>query len=471
MATITGRFGAVQRVLPSKQKIVRPDSSADIEIYGWNGFKYERQPDGKDIVIAWDVLNTGGSFPSQWTKKARMEASGLEPAILGANYSNMVSAVQSWTLDVTAQTQTYTASNMFGFNAKYAGVKSCSGTITGIGAFPPVRPGNRFLFLGFVGPDNGQEKILENGTYQYNKLGYVYQVAAVATSISVNINYSTFAPITWSVQWQSDYKNVGDELWVVGTPCERPEDALGFVDTTDPPCGEAMASRTHTLLIKPDQGCPGDSVVTACLESANITFNTQSQTVSNSCSAAAGGWQTSTVGVTDVTLNTTIHGSSFGVFSDIDCESNPEMKNGSTPELAAANIAKRSKKFYPGVDRYVEIYLGDYPNSSSKAPYGVWAFNKLYVGSFTGMNVDIAGGGVVSFSTQLEFNASPKTYLKDGVCVDESQGCESGFIKYRLPDKDRTNETLGWESFLDMAKYRSSGFKPNMVGRSTMANG
>ena len=209
--------------------------------------------------------------------------------------SNMVSAVQSWGLDVNATTQTYTASNMFGYNAKYAGVKSCSGSFQGIGAFPPIRPGNRFLFLGFVGPENAQDMMKVNGIYVPNTKGYVYQVAAVATNVSININYSTFAPITWQIQWQSDYKNPGDELWVVGTPAVE----LGFYDETDPPCGEVMASRTHTLEIFPNKGCPG-SMVKACLESANITFNTQTSQVANSCSAAVGGWQTSTVGTTDV---------------------------------------------------------------------------------------------------------------------------------------------------------------------------
>jgi hypothetical protein len=155
MATITGRFGAVQRLLPKRTNII-VNGGAPIPIWGWNGFEYERV-EGKDTVISWYVLDQIASRRTD--KKARIQASGREPDNAAANpeYSNMVSAVQSWGLDLTAQTQTYTASNLLGFNAKYAGAKSCSGSFQGVGAFPPVRPGDRFLFLGFTGPENAQD--------------------------------------------------------------------------------------------------------------------------------------------------------------------------------------------------------------------------------------------------------------------------------------------------------------------------
>jgi hypothetical protein len=482
MATITGRFGAVQRVLPKK---ITVDGS---DIWGWDGMGYTKVG-GTLAVESWNVLGTPASLNRDTA--ARIQASGRQPAVVtaGGDYSNMVSAVQSWSLELQAQTQTYTASNLFGYNAKYVGAKSCTGTFQGIGAFPPVRPGDRFLFLGFVGPDNGQDLMLNFAGTDYvdNTKGYVYQVAAVATGVTININYSTFAPITWQVQWQSDYKNVGDELWVVGTPLAE----MGFYDITPPPCGEALASQSCTLEIRADKTCgsactkecddPGNSI-RACLESANITFNTQTQSVTNSCSAAAGGWQTSTVGATDVTLNTTIHGSSYGVFNRL---SDAELENGSTPTQAAERIQARNRKFYPGDDRYVRIYLGNYyDNDNLRAncnACGAWEFNKLYVGSFTGLNVDIAGGGVVSFSTTLEFNASPKTYINsEHDCVDTSQGCEDGYIKYRLPNADRDSDPMApenpadWDAFLDIAKYRTigdTGFMPTGIsGRSTVGN-
>jgi hypothetical protein len=483
MATITGRFGAVQRLLPKYTKIDMSEvaGAVDIPIWGWNGFSYKRI-NGKDSVVGWNVLDLLSS--RNWDVKARMEESGHEPddaetahdASGQLIYSNMVSTVQSWSLDVEAVPQTYTASNLLGYNAKYAGVKSCKGSFKGIGAFPPVRPGDRFLFLGFVGPDNGQDLRLDEATKDYvdNRYGFVYQIAAIATNITISVNYSTFAPITWQVQWQSDYKNVGDELWVVGTPRE----AQGFYDYTPPPCAESQASRTYTLELKPNASCIGEGVK-ACLQEANITFNTQTQSVANSCSAAAGGWQSSSVGVTDCQIATTIHGSSFGVFSSMSAD-DPDMcvSDTNTP-IGVESIMARSKKFYPGVDRYARIYLGDY---ETKAACGAWEFNKLYVGSFTGLNVDISGGGVVSFSTTLEFNASPKKYKLDGtgstaVCTDTPDGCERGYIRYRLPDADRP-ELSGeadsvWKSFLNLKRVDEPGYKytdGNYTGRTTANN-
>ena len=465
MATITGRYGAVQRLLPRRTVYAEyyveneVDLVRHVPIYGWDGFGYERV-DGRVEATSWTH-----ALPSmRWMNHAEIQESGREPDLTlpeNANYSNMVSTMQSWTLDVNAATQTYTASNLLGYNAKYAGVKSCSGTIKGIGAFPPIRPGDRFLFMGFVGPENANDKMLINEIKYDNVNGYVYQVAALATGITININYGTFSPITWEVQWQSDYRISGDELWVVGTP----KNHRGFYDYTDVPCGEELPSQTYTMEIKFNKDDSEDRMLKACLESAAIRFTTQTNTTANSCSAAAGGWQCSTVGATDVQLTTSVHGSSFGVFSPQADTEEDVWKDGA---VDADHIRRRSAKFYPGADRYMRIYLGNYFDTTGnpqKNSCGAWEFNKMYVGGFTGLNVDTSGGSIVSFSTTLEFNASPKTYTDDG----EASGCEDGFIRYRLPLASRLSDT-DWKSFFDGAKYRTNFLPAGYGSRTTMQN-
>jgi hypothetical protein len=458
MATITGRYGAVQRVLPQK-KVVGGKTR-----YRWSEFDYKDfdipATENTPLIKAtyeWD----GNSFlPNKATEatsiKAVIQPSGFEKWTtdhwvndqgqtvpegtpdatpvegIAGDYSNMVSAVQNWSLEMNVATQTYTGSNAQGYNAKFPGLKSCTGSFQGIGAFPPLLPGNRFLFRGFVGPDNGRER---NSSLEYNTNGYVYQVAAIVTNIQIQINYGTFAPITWTVQWQSDYQAFGDQLLVF-----LPNDNLGFFDVTPPPCNEAQASRSCKMSIKKEStDSDATDLKDICMESANITFTTQTSQTANSCSAKAGGWQQSVVGVTDVTVDATIHGSHYDIFNPIVGDSHASEAD----DEHRHTIAQRSEHFYPGVDRFVRIFIGDDPdaNKHNCAQLGAWEFNKLYIGSFTGLNVDITGGGVVSFRTQMEFNAFPRS---------DSGECGKGSIRYRLPNSSRTNTTQEWQSFLNL---------------------
>ncbi len=446
MANLTGKYGSVQRVLRRRRT-----TAGDLSV--WEGMSVSS--DGLTYTYV-PPTTTSASSPLRWGIRARPTPDGYQPNNLTSptdpsapsDYSNTVSAVQNWSLENNTETQSYVASNTNSYNAKYAGKRSCTGKFAGIGAFPPLNPGDRFLFRGFIGPENGSYR---NVGGDFNLRGYVYQIAAVVTSISVNINYGTFAPIQWSVNWQSDWQAPADELLCFGIP----SDLHGFYDETDPPCGEDIPSTTCTMRMgKTRKTALGGSPIQVCIESANLTFNTGVTPVTNSCSARSGGWQTSVVGSTDVQLQTQVHGSHYDVFNKV-------------READADDLRLRSQYHYPGVDRYVRIYVG---SNDYCVRNGAWEFNKMFVGSYTGLNVDIEKGGLVSFGTTMEFNAFPKANLTaeaaEDVAANDLDACDRGYIRYRLPDPersitgipatDKTQDTAdstpanGWVSFLDL---------------------
>jgi len=417
---ISGKFGNVQRILPSSYN----DGIAVWDEMGGDGY-------------VWSLLPASNN----WYEKARPTANGLAKLLTqDPAYSNTVSALKSWKMENNVNTQQYAASNTRGYNAKYAGTRNATGTFDGIGGFPPLNPGDRFLFRGFVGPESGSNIVPLDGKEYADISGYVYQIAAVVTSVGININYGTFAPIEWSIGWQSDWQQNGEELLVLGIPHIATEsDPLslnnlkkcwGFYDYTNPPCGEAVPSTKCMLAVCDDDGLVKNgntvtsvtNVLQVCLESANLTFNTQTNPVTNSCSAAAGGWQMAIVGTTEAQIAATIHGSNYAVFHS---EEERRLKEPVTGVGNTGNIKERSRLHYPGIDRFVRIYIG---NSDNCAENGYWEFYKMFIGSYTGLNVDAQSGAIVSFSTNFDFNAFPR---KDGMA-------QRGFINYKFPGASET---------------------------------
>jgi hypothetical protein len=389
--TISGRYGSVQRILPSSYTgDGKPVWSGQISPYEWA------------ITAASD----------RWTKQARPTPDGLEG--IGADYSNTVSAIQSWTLENTTQPQSYAASNTRGFQAKFAGIRSCTGNIKGVGGFPPLNPGNRFLFRGFVGPESGN---LETDNGYLDVSGYVYQIAAVANQITINVDYGSYAPITWQVQWQSDFQSIGDEFLSFGVPTDDMVHDLGFYDLSPPPCDQVIPSTTCMLRIGDEMADARDNPLSVCLQSANLTFNTTTQQIANSCSAKAGGWQSMLIGTTDVTMAATIQGSNYAVL-------HPQSRVKSVEN----DLQTRSRLHLPGMDRYVRLYIG---NNDDCVKNGAWEFYKMFVGSYGGLNVDLASGNILSFNSQFEFNAFPR---------DDDNKCYKGYIRYRLPDGNRVGK-------------------------------
>jgi hypothetical protein len=263
--------------------------------------------------------------------------------------TGIASTITNWTLDNNININSYNASNTRGYSGKIPGIRSCSGSFSGLGGVPPVRPGERFKFIGFTGPANG---VLGNTT------GSTYQIMALVSNITINWNYGDYSPINWQVQWASDYQQVGDELIPGNT---------GFQDISLPPVDTMVPAGNCTLVVGSHTG--------VCLESATLTFATNIQNFGNSCGK---GWQSGVAGATTVTLSSKCDAAGFDVFSD---------------------------DHLPGKNEIVKIYVeGGDGDCSEKA---AWEFHKMIIGSLSGLNVDIAGGGVVNFDVNMEFNAFP----------------------------------------------------------------
>jgi hypothetical protein len=271
--------------------------------------------------------------------------------------TGVVSTVTNWTLDNNININSYNASNTRGYSGKIPGIRSCSGSFTGLGGMPPVKPGQRFAFTGYTGPQSG---ILGD------LVGNTYSVKAIVNNITINWNYGDYSPINWQVQWMSDYQVAGDELIPGNT---------GFLDTSLPPVDTMVPSGDCTLVV--------GSLTGVCLESATLTFSTNVQQFGNSCGK---GWQSGIAGATSVTLSSKCDASGFDVFS-------------------ADHLPGRNEN----VKIYVEGGTGACTNKKC------WEFEKMIIGSLSGLNVDIAGGGLVSFDVNMEFNAFPdgqRGYIK-----------------------------------------------------------
>lgn len=369
MAVISGRYGAVKRILPvswdAAGKPIWPAPSG-----GYDNFTQDKS--GRKSAVS-DVSEV---IPE--LMPASISADGLD------NGSHqIVSSVTSWSMENTVNSVEYIASNTRGYKGALEGLHSCTGSFSGLGGCPPIAPGQRFKFTGFVGPKNSTIDSEE---------GQVYQVAAVANSVQIQINYGMSNPITWTVQWQSDFQSVGDELQVSQS---------GFWDYSIPPVSTMMPSNTANLVVynwdeasqswKPF-GWDGraDSAVDAlCLLDANINFNTDISQFANSCSAVAGGWQSCVVGATSCDITANIHGDHYSIVRDILYSTNAKMH-------------------LPGVNHRIKLYVqgGTVPENSG-VELANWDFDAMFFGTFGGLNVDMTSNNPLQFSCQMKYNAYP----------------------------------------------------------------
>lgn len=348
MSIISGRYGSVQRLLPTS-------IDATTGKYNWGN-------------------NGTSEISDTWTSAATPAITGdsTTTGLAGQGGGQTVSSITSWTLENTIATIPYTASNTRGFQGKLAGLHSCTGNIAGIGGIPPIAPGQRFRFFGFVGPTSGQID---------NTVGVVYAITAIANNVQLNLNYQMSNPITWTIGWQSDWKDPGDELQISDS---------GFYDYTKPPCETLLPSTACTLEIE-DLETRGTNLTGICLADASITFATDVSTFANSCSAVAGGWQSGVVGTTNCTGNATVHGADYRIFQN-------------------AGL--------PGTNRKVRLYIegGDLTEGQSCSQKAYWEFNKMFFGTYSGLNVDVTNNSPLQFQIAMEFNAFPD--------------CERGYIRY-----------------------------------------
>lgn len=386
---ISGRYGSVQRLLP----FTKSDGST-----GWYAFNNGSDEDVRNGD--YESKNGQGTQPTSSFEAASLIDRGSllleEKDEANAPYASTVSAVTSWSLENQASAIPYTASNTRGYKGKLEGIHSASGNIAGIGAVPPIAPGQRFRFYGYVGPDNGK---LDN--YK----GTVYRITAIANSVQIQINYQLQNPCTWTVGWQSDWKEPGDELWANRLNSES-SDLLcyGFWDYTTLDCSNLLPSSKECLWL---EGV--DKPI--CLLDANIQFNTETSQFTNSCSSSVGGWQSCVVGPTDCTVSTNIHGDNYGDLYSADSVARYYDPDGST-SYNSLKTSEQMRKFWAGSNHAMRIHVGN------NGAY--WEFYKLMITGFGGLNVDTTSNNPVQFSCNMEFNAFPQV----------AGSCTPGYIIY-----------------------------------------
>lgn len=393
---ISGRYGSVQRLLPvDASQVTEKTDYMD----RW------RSPSGdKNHIRQGDYAGNDGQGERTDEDPAGAASLTDDGSLLKPNddgtYHSTVSAITSWTLENQSQPITYTASNTRGYKGKLEGTHSASGNIAGIGAVPPIAPGQRFLFYGYVGPDNGK---LDN--YK----GTVYRVAAIANSVQIQINYQLQNPCTWTVGWQSDWQVVGDELRANRLNSDSGSSLYewGFWDYTNMDCGNLLPSSENCFYIEGvDQP--------VCLLDANIQFNTETSPFTNSCSSVVGGWQSSVVGPTDCTLAANIHGNNYGDLYHPEAVAQYYGKNddGTSKTWESLTDTQQARKFWAGSNHAVRIYVGN------EGDY--WEFYKMMITGFGGLNVDVTSNNPLQFSCNMEFNAYPQV----------ANSCTPGYIIY-----------------------------------------
>lgn len=399
MAVISGRYGAVKRILPvSWDAAGKPQWPSPSGGYS----EFTQDISGRRSV-------NSDAVPEE--NPATISANGL------ANGSNqIVSSVTSWSMENTVNSVEYTASNTRGYRGTLEGLHSCTGSFAGLGGCPPIAPGQRFKFTGFVGPKNSTIDSEE---------GQVYQVAAVANSVQIAINYGMSNPITWTVQWQSDYQVPGDELQV---------STSGFWDYSIPPVSTMMPSNTKNLeIFKWDEEngiwVPFTNAIDSlCLLDANVNFNTDISQFANSCSAVAGGWQSCVVGATSCEITANIHGDHYSIVRDI-------------------LYSENKRDHLPGVNHRIKLYVqgGALPETSpgviattyeenpKTLELANWDFDAMFFGTFGGLNVDMTSNNPLQFSCQMRYNAYPNG--------------RQGYIRYTPPYevvRDGSGDIVGY---------------------------
>lgn len=380
MAVITGRYGAVEFQTPV-QDVNELEGEGIVDRFGevWG----TDSPDSSSKLT--------DSF--QFNANSASFNNGQGPKI--------VSSMTSWSLDNTITPIEYAASNTHGYKGKLKGLHDASGNISGLGAIPPLAPGQRFRFYGFTGPKDG----IVGSTN-----GIVYAITAIVNSVQIQVSYQWNSSITWSVGWQADWHQNGDELIKF--------DSAGFWDYSDIPCCELMPSTKKTLEIAGAQDM--------CLLDANIQFTNETAQYANSCSAGAGGWQSRLPGPTTCTVSTNIQGDDF----------------------------KKTGDLNPGTNHNVKIYVG----SDSCPTLSLWEFDKLFFTGFSGLNVDVTNNSPLQFSCNMDFNAYPD--------------CEPGYIRFAQGISPSEATPVGtdsrWQYLIDLTgKYSQTA----NTSQSTESNG
>ena len=367
MAVITGRYGAVEIALPGNVPVVENGVSNYTSIWGGSTFTPNAYASGADTLDSVPGLQGKKDSNGNVDKHELWIPQGDS---LKAQGPKIVSSITTWSLENTINPIEYAASNTRGYKGKLAGLHDATGNIAGLGAIPPLAPGQRFRFYGFTGPKNG---VVDNTD------GIVYSITAIVNTVQIQVSYQWNSPITWTVGWQADWQQPGDELAI---------SKEGFWDYTSIPCCELLPSKEVNLEIYAEgaDDTSGEILSDLCLLDANIQFTNETAQYANSCSARAGGWQSRLAGPTTCSVSTNIQGDDFTKTGDL----------------------------YPGSNHLVRMFVG---GDGDNCPLTCWEFKKLFFTGFSGLNIDTTSNTPLQFSCNMDFNA-----------YDEN--CNPGWIRF-----------------------------------------
>lgn len=105
-----------------------------------------------------------------------------------------LSTVESWTLNDTKSSDSYSASNTLNGVVRGGGIRTWDGSFIGKGAEPPIMPGESFTFKGYTEPTSGTE----------GETGITYEGPAICSQVTAVWNWATNTILAWTVTFSGN---------------------------------------------------------------------------------------------------------------------------------------------------------------------------------------------------------------------------------------------------------------------------
>ncbi|MCL2709263.1 MAG: hypothetical protein FWE95_00145 [Planctomycetaceae bacterium] len=269
--------------------------------------------------------------------------------------SRIVSTLQNWNLSYNVAVQEKFASNTGRFGVQMAGIKSFQGSYSRYATVPLEELGKTYLFNGYAGHTVKQNNI---------QRGLHYRGSVLITGLEVTYNWESRDANAYTTNFISNWCEDGDELKVVE------EAALLDTPSAANPRTFMQPGKNGIRVQKlNDSGQPVGDWANLCVKNCTLSFSIQPIIENNSCS---GEYQHVLEGGNiSCGINATVSSSNFDDVADI-----------------GSNLLMR---IYPSICD----------------PGAFWEFCALTNVSMSNLNVDVEGGGAVSFTLQGKYNINP----------------------------------------------------------------
>jgi hypothetical protein len=287
--------------------------------------------------------------------------SGKDGAFSGP--SGVIAHVSNWNVGENAPVNSEARSNTQGFQITTVGARSANGGFNIGGTEPVIKLGDRGLFKGYTG----------GGTTK----GRLYQLAAIVNQLTMQWDWQNRTSNS-QYAFTSDWQQQGDELKILPATeiLKDTSRARNFMPPmmlpADPTATPPRPNDFYPVLIN---GSP------LCMQNATITMSAQPNQLADSCT---GGWMTVLgLGATNVTFS--------GTATCNDTSQIPDIGTCNTLEIFT-DICDLTKK---------------------------WQFKYFMLNGKESLNVDIAGGGAVTYTINMTFSvACGCDNDEDGLIVD-----------------------------------------------------